>query len=487
METQTAVTPLRAGDRRQRQFQQHGTPKPIFFDKPSHPSSLSVKRTKRSRPSTCVPCSPLRSAPPIQRYCRRLDYRFGADTAKSVSFGAPNSPLQFQHFDQRFRKIRLLGEGDFGKVYEVERKSDRNRFAIKKSIQPYTSKTDRDRKFEEVRAFELLPRHPNILRFIQAWEEKQHLFIQTELCVSSLQQYLDEKPVDSDMGWQLFIDILTGLDHIHEHGFIHLDIKPDNILIGQDGRYKIGDLGLMNGRNRADSQKEYREGDNRFMAPETLQNIFTTRADVFSLGMTILSTICDIELPKNGDLWLKLRTDVGLSTLAAEDLQKLPSDMQVLICEMIRADFNMRPSCRDLLNNKIITAHTPYSTNRSCGRNKRSPYKKLKCMTMYLTNRTRDLFGNNNPDTVDTSRLTDDPIYRERSPAITPSSANRRSSGGTASPSGRSPQMSPLSTRFNNQRGDMDAEMAPAVSSRLSKNLLTLFDDQSDDDDSFEF
>ena len=47
-------------------------------------------------------------------------------------------------------------------------------------------------------------------------------------------------------------------------------------------------------------------GDNRFMAPETLQNIFTTRADVFSLGMTILSTICDIELPKNGDLWLKV-------------------------------------------------------------------------------------------------------------------------------------------------------------------------------------
>ena len=55
--------------------------------------------------------------------------------------------------------------------------------------------------------------------------------------------------------------------------------------------------------------------------------------------------------------YFKLRTDVGLSTLAAEDLQKLPSDMQVLICEMIRADFNMRPSCRDLLNNKIITAH----------------------------------------------------------------------------------------------------------------------------------
>ena len=51
-------------------------------------------------------------------------------------------------------------------------------------------------------------------------------FTQTELCQSSLQQYMEEQPVDPlIMGWPLFIDILTGLDHIHEQGFIHLDIK----------------------------------------------------------------------------------------------------------------------------------------------------------------------------------------------------------------------------------------------------------------------
>ena len=36
---------------------------------------------------------------------------------------------------------------------------------------------------------------------------------------------MDEKPVDEEMAWNLFCDILTGLDHIHESGFIHLDIK----------------------------------------------------------------------------------------------------------------------------------------------------------------------------------------------------------------------------------------------------------------------
>ena len=74
---------------------------------------------------------------------------------------------------------------------------------------------------------------------------------------------------------------------------------------------------------------------------------------------------------------------------------------------------------------------------------------------MFLQNRTRDLFRNNNADSDD-REFNEETIFRERfsvwlysqmsiilfrSPAITPSSANRRSSGGTASPSGRSPQM----------------------------------------------
>jgi hypothetical protein len=83
----TQVTP-RAGDRRQRSVALHGTPRPIFFDKPSHPSSLSVKRHKRSRPSSCVPpCSPLRSAPPIQRFSqRRLDLRYGSEVVRSFTY-----------------------------------------------------------------------------------------------------------------------------------------------------------------------------------------------------------------------------------------------------------------------------------------------------------------------------------------------------------------------------------------------------------------
>ena len=46
-----------------------------------------------------------------------------------------------------------------------------------------------------------------------------------------------------------------------------------------------------------------------------------------------------------------------LLTLARDDLDRLPHDMRQLIGEMLRKDYNHRPTCRDLLNNKIITSH----------------------------------------------------------------------------------------------------------------------------------
>ena len=55
-----------------------------------------------------------------------------------------------------------------------------------------------------------------------------------------------------------------------------------------------------------------------------------------------------------------MRDDNCLLTLARDDLDRLPHDMRQLIGEMLRKDFNRRPTCRDLLNNKIITSHVSW-------------------------------------------------------------------------------------------------------------------------------
>ena len=59
--------------------------------------------------------------------------------------------------------------------------------------------------------------------------------------------------------WKIAHDVANGLRHIHSHRIVHLDIKPDNILIGESGSLKIADFGMavMIGRNDNDDN----EGD----------------------------------------------------------------------------------------------------------------------------------------------------------------------------------------------------------------------------------
>lgn len=52
---------------------------------------------------------------------------------------------------------------------------------------------------------------------------------------------------------------------------------------------------------------EFTEGDSRYLAPEVMQGCVTTKADVFSLGLTMLEICCNVDLPKGGNLWHQLR------------------------------------------------------------------------------------------------------------------------------------------------------------------------------------
>lgn len=105
---------------------------------------------------------------------------------------------------------------------------------------------DRKRKLEEVAKHEQLPKHPNCVRFVKAWEERQHLYIQTELCESSLQQVADSQHrVAENLIWNYLVDLLMAVKHLHDHELVHMDIKPENILISQHNTCKIGDFGLV--------------------------------------------------------------------------------------------------------------------------------------------------------------------------------------------------------------------------------------------------
>lgn len=119
-----------------------------------------------------------------------------------------------------------------------------------------------------------------------------------------------------------------GLQHIHDSGFIHLDLKPANVLITFEGVLKIGDFGMAT-KWPAKAGIEG-EGDREYIGPEILMGRYDKPADVFALGLIMLETAGNVELPDNGASWQKLRngdmSDVPSLTWSSEEASRIFRD-----------------------------------------------------------------------------------------------------------------------------------------------------------------
>ena len=123
-----------------------------------------------------------------------------------------------------------------------------------------------------------------------------------------------------------------------------MDIKPENIFLGREGICKLGDFGLV--IDLAKDDNNHYEGDPRYLATEVLESRnFSKAADIFSLGVTILELACDLDLPKYGTLWHKLRDEGPNPSLTA----KLSNDLRRVIQLMMTKHQDRRPTVKQLL------------------------------------------------------------------------------------------------------------------------------------------
>ncbi|KAG8834703.1 hypothetical protein FRC17_007609 [Serendipita sp. 399] len=220
-------------------------------------------------------------------------------------------------FANQFQVIGELGQGQFGVVLRVHDRLRNGTYAVKKSDR-YTGPRHRNRLREEVEVLKGLSElggHVNVLGYVDSWDEDDYLYIQTELCqMGNLATFLNEYGKQFDRLseayiWKILADVGDGLQFIHASGYIHLDLKPANILVSDEGRLIIGDFGMASAWPRQVTGDFEREGDREYMAPEILRGVYGKGADMFSLGMVILEATANIVVPDMGTPWHKLRQE----------------------------------------------------------------------------------------------------------------------------------------------------------------------------------
>lgn len=195
----------------------------------------------------------------------------------------------------------LLGRGSYGNVYRIVKPQEEltaNECALK--ICPVATTEDAELRRQEVETQQLLRGHPHAVQIEDyALISRQpprmsYLLIRMELLESMPSDGLSEREVI-----RLGMDICSVLEKCAslQPKLIHCDIKPANILMTRDGRYKLGDFGMAK-TIQASMTYTGNRGTPLYMAPEVASYTgYDSRCDIFSLGYTMLTLLNGGEHP----------------------------------------------------------------------------------------------------------------------------------------------------------------------------------------------
>jgi WD40 repeat protein len=202
-------------------------------------------------------------------------------------------PPELAHHE-RYRVVRLLGEGGMGAVYEAEHRVMQRRVALKVINRAYTPNASAVERFRrEVRAAARLS-HPNIVTTYDAEDAGEMHFLVMEYVEGvSLGRLVKERgPLPMAEACAYVRQAALGLQHAHERGMVHRDVKPDNLICCADGTVKVLDFGLavLTAERRGGlTDTNLVIGTPDYMAPEQAEDprAADIRADVYSLGCTL--------------------------------------------------------------------------------------------------------------------------------------------------------------------------------------------------------
>src|SRR5271169_3593553 len=276
-----------------------------------------------------------------------------------------------------YRIIEKVGAGGMGEVYQAEDSKLLRRVALKFLPERIVADpTAVERFVREARAASAL-NHPNIVTIHEIGETGANRFIVMEFIVGSTLRKMVGQGMDLASIARIGEQVAKALSVAHAAGIVHRDIKPDNIMVRDDGYVKVLDFGLARlvptGSSptfaTADTAAGTVLGTARYMSPEQARGEMTDGAtDMFSLGI-VLYELSTGQHPFPADSQIGVlhailsQSPVPPSRLNAE----VPAVLDSLILRLLEKDARLRPTAPEVESDLYALTGTPATSKGTRG------------------------------------------------------------------------------------------------------------------------
>ncbi len=198
-------------------------------------------------------------------------------------------------FDDRYFLLEMKGRGSYGEVWLAQDRQLGINVAVKVYI-ALDSRGVQEFKEEFVTTFGLS--HPHLLHayYYDICDDRPYLVM--PYCPGSCVDFMGN--IDEKTMWRFIRDVASGLEYLHQQGIVHHDIKPDNILIDEEGNFLITDFGIsvkfrstLRNNSAIGSKAKTMGGSIPYMAPEMFgEDVEAVNAsDIWALGVTMYELI----------------------------------------------------------------------------------------------------------------------------------------------------------------------------------------------------